>query len=314
MSVELFNIRKYDESIKFSSLVELYNKFARYLNPAAVVINDEYASIILDNDPDFFDNSLIFETMENEIIGFASIFKLPFAKNDRMVIYGLIPEYLESELPGELVDAILNHGIKQNIPELYIDTTGELSKPFDDKLEKLGFKPIHYYFFMDLDEFDLFSPSDIPEGIIIRDQDGFGDTEQLKNIVYVVNEAFKDSFMWEEIKPRKWKRNLEALKKNHIMGFAIAYEEDKIVGFCNGYFNPDQGNTGIINTLSVLPSYHHRGIGSALFASRVEFLRDKGCKIINLAVDAKNERALKLYETFGFYVKKNLTQKTYKLI
>ncbi|MHA2010446.1 MAG: GNAT family N-acetyltransferase, partial [Promethearchaeota archaeon] len=73
------------------------------------------------------------------------------------------------------------------------------------------------------------------------------------------------------------------------------------------------GDTGIINTLSVLPSYHHRRIGSALFASRVEFLRDKGCKIINLAGDAKNERALKLYETFGFHVKKDLTQKTYQL-
>ncbi|MHA2131078.1 MAG: GNAT family N-acetyltransferase [Promethearchaeota archaeon] len=299
MSAELFIIRKYDESIEFSSLLELYNKFARYLNPAAIEINDEYASVVLDNDPDFFDNSLIFEIVENKIIGFASIFKLPFSKNDRRVIYGLIPEYLESELPGEI--------------ELYIDTTGELSKPFDDKLEKLGFKPIHYYFSMDLDDFDLFSPPDIPEGIIIRDQDEFEDSEQLKSITYVVNEAFKDSFMWEEIKPRKWKRNLEALKKNHVMGYAVAYVEDKIVGFCNSYCNPDQGDTGIINTLSVLPSYHHRRIGSALFASRVEFLRDKGCNIINLAVDAKNERALKLYETFGFHVKKDLTQKTYRL-
>ncbi|MFX1574478.1 MAG: GNAT family N-acetyltransferase [Promethearchaeota archaeon] len=314
MSAKLFNIRKYDDSFEFSALLELYNKFNRYLNPAAIEVNDAYALVILNNDPDFLDNLLIFETMENEIIGFAGIIKLPFSANDKMVIYGLIPEYLESELPGEIIDAILNLGVNKSIPELYIQTAGELSKPFDDKLENLGFKPKHYYFFMDLDNFDLFSPPDIPEGIIIRDQDEFKDSEQLKSIVFVVNEAFKDSFMFVDLKPRKWKKNLEAVKKNHTMEYAIAYESEKIVGFCNSYFNPDPGEIGVINTLSVLPSYHHRGIGSALFASRVEFLRDKGCKIINLAVDAKNENALRMYEKFGFYLKKNLTQKTYQLI
>ena len=108
--------------------------------------------------------------------------------------------------------------------------------------------------------------------------------------------------------------DVEKFKKNHTVGYAIAYENTKIVGFCQCYFNPSQEQVGIINTLGVLPSYHHRGIGSALFASRVEFLQDKGCKTINLPVDAKNERALKLYEKFSFYLKKNLTEKTYKLI
>ncbi|NVM34639.1 MAG: GNAT family N-acetyltransferase [Candidatus Lokiarchaeota archaeon] len=222
-----------------------------------------------------------------------------------------MPEFFKSKLPGELIDGILNLGLKQNIPELYFQTSGELSAPFNEKLEILGFKPIHYYFFMCLDDFNLYNPPDIPQGINIRNQE---EIEDYNSVVSVVNKAFEGSFLWKEVKPRKWKKMLETLKKNRVMEYAIAYEKDKVIGFCNSYFSPNQVPIGVINTLGVLPSHHHRGIGSALFASRVEFLRYKGCKTINLPVDAKNEKALKLYEKFGFYQKKNLTEITYQLI
>jgi ribosomal protein S18 acetylase RimI-like enzyme len=311
MSVKLFNVRNYDDTIEFSTLLGLYNKLSKHLNPAAVEINVEHSSVILSSNPNLQQNSLIFENEQNDIIGFASIMQLPFFKDEWFVIFGMEIEYLNSELPGELIDEILNLGKKNNIPELYIQTSGDLSKGIDDKMEKLGFKPIHYYFTMFLDNYDLFTPPEIPQGIVIHSKEEF---EDISNIVSVVNEAFKDSFLWAELRPRKWKKTLEAMKKNHIMEYAVAYDDKKVVGYCNSYLNPNQELIGTINTLAVLPSYHHRGIGSALFASRVEFLRDKGCKTINLPVDAKNDRALKVYEKFGFYQKKNLTEKTYKLI
>ena len=125
-------------------------------NPTAAEINEDQVSLLLGNNPNFWENTLVFENIENQIIGFASILKLPFFKNEWFVIYGIEPELLNSNLPRELVDAILNLGIKQNIPELYFTTSGELSLNFDKKLEILGFKPIHYYFFMRLDDYDLF--------------------------------------------------------------------------------------------------------------------------------------------------------------
>ena len=164
---------------------------------------------------------------------------------------------------------------------------------------------------MRVDNFDLFIPPEIPQGITIRNQE---DIEDYDGVISVVNEAFKGSFLWRDVKARKWKKMLEALKKNNVVEYGIAYENEKVIGFCSSYFNPNQEHSGFINTFSILPSYQHRGIGSALFASRVEFLRDKGCKTVNLPVDAKNENALKLYEKFGFYQKKNLTEKTYQLI
>ncbi len=311
MSAKYFNIRNYDDSVEFSTLLELYNKLSKHLNPAAIIFTEEYASIIQNSNPDLQQNSLIFESERNEIIGFASIMQLPFFKDERFVIYGIEPEYLNSDLPGVLIEAILNLGKKNNIIELYIQTTGELSAPFDNKLEELGFKPIQYYFTMFLDNYNLFTHPEIPKGIVIVSKEEFEDTN---SIVSVLNDAFKDSFLWVKLRPRKWKKSIEAIKKNHIMEYAIAYDDNKVVGFCNSYFNPDQELIGTINPLGVLPSYHRRGIGSSLFASRVEFLRDNGCKTIHIFVDAKNERALKLYEKFGFYQKKNLTEKTYRLI
>ena len=311
MSVKFFNVKNYDDTVEFSTLLELYNKMSKHLNPAAIEITEEYASALLSSNPNLQQNSLIFGKEQNDILGFASIIQLPFYKDEWFVIYGIELEYLKSELPGELIEAIFNHGKKNNIPELYIQTSGDLSKSFNDKLELLGFKPIHYYFTMILDDFDLFIPPEIPQGIVIRNQD---EIEDYSSSASVVNKAFENSFLWNEIRPRKWKKMHEGLKKNHIMEHAIAYENTKVVGFCNSYFNPNQELIGTINTLGVLPSYHHLGIGSALFASRVGFLQDKGIKTINLPVDAKNERALKLYEKFGFYQKKNLTEKTYRLI
>ena len=311
MSAEIFNIRSKNDSIQISTLVELYNKMARYCNPTALEINEDQVSLLLNINPNFWQNTLIFENTQNLIVGFVSIIKYPFFEDEWFVIYGIMPKYLKSNLPGELIYAIWALGKKHNIQELYIETSGELSVRFDDKLEELGFKPIHYYYFMRLDDFDLFYPPDIPQGIVIRNQE---EIEDHNGVISVVNKAFNGSFLWKDVKVRKFKKMLEALKKNNVVEYGIAYENNKVIGFCSSYFNPNQEQSAFINTLSIHPSYHHRGIGSALLASRVEFLRDKECKTISLPVDAKNEKALRLYEKFGFYQKKNLTEKTYQLI
>jgi ribosomal protein S18 acetylase RimI-like enzyme len=313
MSAKLYNTRKYDHPSEFSTLVDIYNQKSRYLDPGALEYTEEHASLLLSSTPNFSDNTLIFENKQNEIIGFVIIFQVPQHTDTSIwsAVYGIIPEYFKTELPGDLIEAILNLGIKLNIPELYIDTIGELSAPFDEKLEILGFKPIHYYIFMSIDDLGLVSPPENPSGIVIRSQEEIVD---YKSIVSVINEGFKDSFMWAEVKPSRWKRRDQSFRKSYIVEYLIAYDNEKVVGFMMSYFNPKKRNIGLMNTLSVLPNYRRRGIGSALFASGVSFLRDKGCKTIDLMVDAKNEKAARIYENFGFYWQKNKTIKTYKII
>jgi mycothiol synthase len=313
MSAKYYNIRKYDESTEFSTLVEIYNQMSRYLNPGALEYTEELASIYLSSTPNLSDKSLVFEDNQNEIIGFAIIFQVPQHKDTSLwsAVYGIKPEYFKTELPGDLIEAILTLGIKLKVPELYIDTIGEFSAPFDDKLEILGFKPVHYYIFMSIDDLGLVSPPDNPSGIIIRSQEEIVD---FKSVVSVINEGFKDSFMWAEVRPSRWKRQAQSFKKSHIVEYTMAYDKEKVVGFIQSYFDMKKPNIGLMNTLSVLPDYRQRGIGSTLFATGVEFLRNKGCKTIDLMVDAKNEKAARIYEKFGFYWQKNKTIKTYKLI
>ncbi len=222
-----------------------------------------------------------------------------------------MPEYIQSELPGELIDAILNLGKKLKAPELLFQTLGELSTPFEKKLESIGFSPVNYTWSMCLDDFDLFSHPGIPQDIAIRN---LKEIDDYASFVTVLNEAFAGSFKFKPVKKMKWKKMQEALKRNHTIEYCVAYEKNKIVGLCAIFLNPKQDQIGLIADLSVLPRNQHRKIGSALLASGIELLRKKGCKTIKLSVDTKNEKALGLYKMFGFYAKNNLTEKTYQII
>jgi mycothiol synthase len=53
--------------------------------------------------------------------------------------------------------------------------------------------------------------------------------------------------------------------------------------------------------IGVLPEWQGKGIGSNLLLWSVHALRDRGCADITLAVEAENERALRLYERVGFH-------------
>jgi ribosomal protein S18 acetylase RimI-like enzyme len=312
MEGNFFKIKPYDESLGLSIIVDFYNQMAKYLNPETTLqINEELVRVILGKETVLSRDYLIFENKQGEIIAFAGVSNVPVYKDTWLCIYGILPEYIGSELPGELIDAILNLGKELNAPEVLFQTFGELSAPFEKKLESIGFSPVNYTWSMCLDDFDLFSHPGIPQDIAIRN---LKEIDDYASFVTVINEAFAGSFKFKPLKKMKWKKMQEALKKNHIVEYCVAYEKDKIVGLCDIYLNPKQDQIGLIGDLSVLPSNQHRKIGSTLLASGIELLRKKGCKTIKLSVDTENEKALGLYKKFGFYAQNNLTQKTYQII
>jgi ribosomal protein S18 acetylase RimI-like enzyme len=312
MEGNFFKIKPYDESLGLSIIVDFYNQMTKYLNPETTLqINEELARVILGKETVLSRDYLIFENKQGEIIAFAGVSNVPVYKDTWLCIYGVLPEYIGSELPGELIDAILNLGKELNAPEVLFQTFGELSAPFEKKLESIGFSPVNYTWSMCLDDFDLFSHPGIPQDIAIRN---LKEIDDYASFVTVINEAFAGSFKFKPLKKMKWKKMQEALKKNHIVEYCVAYEKDKIVGLCDIYLNPKQDQIGLIGDLSVLPSNQHRKIGSTLLASGIELLRKKGCKTIKLSVDTENEKALGLYKKFGFYAQNNLTQKTYQII
>ena len=164
---------------------------------------------------------------------------------------------------------------------------------------------------MQLDDFNLFSHPDIPQGITINN---LKEIDDYTSIINVLNEAFADSFQYKPLTKRKWQKMMESFKKNHIITHCLAYEKNKIIGVCDTFINLEQNQKGMIANFGILPSYQHRKIGSALLASGIEILQKNGCKTIRLGVDTKNEKALGLYKKFGFYVKPHLTERSYQII
>lgn len=312
MESNLFKIKPYDESLGFSKLVDLYNQMGKYLNPETTFhITEELARTYLGKETVLSRDYLTFEDKQGEIIAFTGLSITPMVKDAFVTVYAVQPEYIDSDLPGKLIDATLDLKKKLNVPKFLFQTIGDLSAPFDEKLDSLGFSPVNYTWSMRLDNFDLFSHPGIPEGIIIKN---LKEMDDFASTVNVLNEAFADSFMYKPITKIRWKKITETFKKNHIVEHCVAYEDDKFIGICDIYLNPEQDQSGLIANFGVLPDYQHRKIGSALLASGIETLRNKGCKTIKLGVDTKNEKALGLYKKFGFYVKNNLTQKTYQII
>ena len=59
---------------------------------------------------------------------------------------------------------------------------------------------------------------------------------------------------------------------------------------------------GWIVSLAVDPARHHQGIGSALCARGVEWLRERKCRYVEVSTDQNNIAAIRTYEKHGFRV------------
>lgn len=65
-------------------------------------------------------------------------------------------------------------------------------------------------------------------------------------------------------------------------------------------------------SITVLKEYWGRGIGSRLMEIMIDFAKEKGIELIYLEARADNERAIALYEKFGF-AKKGEIDKFFKI-
>jgi ribosomal protein S18 acetylase RimI-like enzyme len=82
----------------------------------------------------------------------------------------------------------------------------------------------------------------------------------------------------------------------------IAEVDNKVVGFCDvGPSRDDDANeyTGEVYGIYVKPDYMHRGIGSTLLESGLNYLREKGLKVVTLWVLEANSNTRKFYEKHG---------------
>jgi len=86
--------------------------------------------------------------------------------------------------------------------------------------------------------------------------------------------------------------------ENNPDTFLVAEYMGKVIGYVMGYLRPDL--EGHIMSIAVNREYRGNGIGSALLTEVIERLIKRGARYIGLEVRVSNEKAIKLYERFGF--------------
>lgn len=85
--------------------------------------------------------------------------------------------------------------------------------------------------------------------------------------------------------------------------FLVAELDGQIVGCAGAELD---SNAAEIQTLSVDPAYHGRGVGTKLFAELLTTIQARGATMAYLEVRTGNTPAIDLYEKFGFRVMASL--------
>ncbi len=83
----------------------------------------------------------------------------------------------------------------------------------------------------------------------------------------------------------------------------VAVDDGRILGWCDvtPKPRPTLRHSGVLG-IGVVTAHRGRGIGRALLRSALQAAREKGLTRIELTVRVDNERAKRLYESFGFEV------------
>ena len=97
------------------------------------------------------------------------------------------------------------------------------------------------------------------------------------------------------------KEHIKKVKSSETSNYFVVMKNSKIIG-CIGFNGNTASKTKHYGTIgiSVLKEYWGRGIATALLEKLISWAKEKGIKKINLDVFENNERAIKLYEKFGF--------------
>jgi GNAT superfamily N-acetyltransferase len=79
-----------------------------------------------------------------------------------------------------------------------------------------------------------------------------------------------------------------------------AWEGELLVGLVAAYCNDEVSRQGFITSVSVLPAYSGRGIGTRLMADCIAHADSVGMTQMNLEVGRMNSRAIGVYAKLGF--------------
>jgi ribosomal protein S18 acetylase RimI-like enzyme len=112
-----------------------------------------------------------------------------------------------------------------------------------------------------------------------------------RNAVLAVDQAAFDTFWQLDASSLR-----EAVQATPVTRFRVAVDR-RISGYA---ITGHAGDTGYLQRLAVHPARQGRGIGAALVADALRWLRARGASAASVNTQEANDRALSLYEQIGF--------------
>ena len=122
--------------------------------------------------------------------------------------------------------------------------------------------------------------------------------ERLNSQHYAGSAHFKDHFSRQTFEARstKWR----SLPENSVHIGVARDENGAAVGYC---VCSAQGETGELDSIYIEPEYRGRETGSRLAVKGIAWLKEKGCRHIDVLVAEGNEEVFPFYEKLGFHVR-----------
>jgi ribosomal protein S18 acetylase RimI-like enzyme len=138
--------------------------------------------------------------------------------------------------------------------------------------------------------------------LVRRPYEECGD-EELTRIVEAFNDSFRGHFRFAPERPERFIQFRDV--NEDVLMFSLAMFGDDIVGVCLSeesfvYNRQNDVKSGWINILGVRESHRGKGVGRFLLADGMRWLRERHLDTLYIGVYAKNEKALRLYESVGF--------------
>ncbi|MFX1255603.1 MAG: hypothetical protein ACFFCZ_28630, partial [Promethearchaeota archaeon] len=128
-------IKPLDETIEWSSIVDVWKQMWHYLiSEEPILSEEEFDAMLAREDQTVLSHDfLIAEDNQGTLIGFVGLLKSS-TRDFWRVMNVVLPEYIESTLPGKLFDAIMKLANKQAAPELRFYSRAQFTA-FNEKLE-----------------------------------------------------------------------------------------------------------------------------------------------------------------------------------
>ena len=146
-----------------------------------------------------------------------------------------------------------------------------------------GYKPVRFYWRMEIKLEEMRSKATWPEGIELRPFD----EQAHAQLVYNAHmEAFRDQWGFSPLSFEVWKDRLIESSEYNPELWCIAWDGDEIAGYAICHYR--MGN-GWVESLGVCRPWRKRGLGTALLNKAFETFKERGTEKVSLGVDAASQ-------------------------